>query len=617
MKISALNLNFGNAFTTKQKKAYACDLKAAREVLGTDKTSATVFDFSVPYAKYNTGIGTTFSNEGVKLGKSLKELDGINVIQMGPQGDISNLVRSPYSGTCFSLGRQLIDLEKLEQDDYGNLLTKKDFKAPFFHREVSEEYVDYENIFSPDGQDAILKTAYSRFRDLDKTSPLKKEFENFKKENTYWLERDALFEAAAIENGTRDIREWSDRDQNIFSTTQGDRERISQLKQVCDDEGNNVVDYEEFVQFIADKQQKEAKAAYNKQGQEIYGDSPIGVSQKDFWAHKSAFSKTYEFGCDIGNNNYSCWTPAIDFDKLDGEAGEFLFQKFNLNFKRYDGLRIDAAWQYINPLLCEPRKNPDGSEIFDASKNKLGNKLKEQPKVKDDGKYILNNIILKAADKNGVSHDKILLELLGGNSNDSLDAVKGSGTTLIHITRYASPTWGRVKFYESKGDGSNKYQNMKPGDYIIGPGTHDDYSLIEQAEKSKDRIPYLSQDLKINPNEIENAENLSQAIIAELYTTNNQFITLPDILGSDRRINTPNTSDGNWEYRAKKDYEKERYENLSRGKGVNTPDVIAKALKAKNGPQYLIDKMHYYADILRRNDGPMTTKEADKLNFDA
>ena len=56
------------------------------------------------------------------------------------------------------------------------------------------------------------------------------------------------------------MKEWSNADQNVFATKEGNKKIISELKQVTDEEGNNVVDYEEFVQFIADKQQKESKA---------------------------------------------------------------------------------------------------------------------------------------------------------------------------------------------------------------------------------------------------------------------------------------------------------------------------------------------------------------------
>ena len=109
---------------------------------------------------------------------------------------------------------------------------------------------------------------------------------------------------------------------------------------------------------------------------------------------------------------------------------------------------------------------------------------------------------------------------------------------------------------------------------------------------------------------------MAKAITAELFTTKNQFMTLPDILGSERRINTPNTSEDNWDYRASKDYERDYHENLSRGKGLNYPDALAKALEAKNGPRYMIDSLKYYADLLHQN-GPMTTKEADRLYLNA
>lgn len=614
MKIAGINsaMSFGRALTTNEKKEYEKTLNAARKQLGIDKTTATIFDFSVPTANNDTGIGTTLSVDAQQMAGLLKTMCGVNSIQLQPQGEISNYIRSPYSGTGFSLGMHIIDLTKLQDDAYGNLLTDEDMNSAYMHRTTDHDNVNYENVFGKDGQKAMLRTAYARFKELDASSPMKMEFEKFKKDNSYWVEKDALFEAAAVDNGSSDTKTWSHRDQNVFATKQGDQERIAQLKYVKDDAGNNVVDFEEFVQFIADKQQKDAKAEYNKQGIDIYGDCQIGFSQKDFWAHKSAFYPTYEFGCDIGNGKYSCWSPAINFEELDGEAGELLYNKFNLFFKRYDGVRIDAAWQLINPMVCEPWTNK-GKAVYDDNGNKLGHKLDHQPRVPNGGKKIIKDIVLKAAGENNVPKDKVFLELLGGNSYDSLDAVKGLGTTLIHITRYGGENWGRVKFYESYGD--NKYQNMRKGDYTIGPGTHDDYSLIEQVENGKERAGYLSYDLNLNRSELEHSmPKLSEAVFAELFTTKNQFATLPDLFGSRRRINVPNTSDGNWTYRAPIDYERQYHKNLARGRGLNAPDALAKALKAK---QYgrassLTQKLEHFASILKQQ-GPMTTEDADRL----
>ncbi len=618
MKISAVNnkVTFGRALTTKEKKEYEKVQREARKQLGTDKTTATIFDFSIPTLNHDTGIGTSFSKEAQDMAGLLKVMCGVNSIQLQPQGEVSNYVRSPYSGTGFSLGSHIIDLTKLADEKYGSLLTEEDLNSSYMNRISNHENVNYDNVFSEDGQKAMLKKAYGRFTELPANSKLKKDFELFKKENSYWVEKDALFEAAAVDNGSNDMKTWSYRDLNIFASKEGDRARIAELKQVTDEDGNNIVEFEEFILFIADKQQKESKADFNKQGIDIYGDCQIGFSQKDYWAHKSAFYPNYEFGCDIGDGNYSCWSPAINFDKIDGDAGELLHNKFDLFFKRYDGVRIDAAWQLINPLICEPWHN-NGNPVYDNNGNKLGRKLDHQPKVDNNGSHIIKDIVLKSAKDNGVPNDKIFLELLGGNSYDSLDAVKNLGTTLIHITRYGGDNWGRVKYYES--NGSNKYQNMKPGDYTIGPGTHDDYSLLEQVENGRERAGYLSQDLHLNKNELENSQSkLSEAVYAELFTTKNQFATLPDMLGSKRRINVPNTIDGNWSYRAAQDYEREYFENLSNGKGLNGADAYSKALKAK---QYgksspLTDKLDYFADILRQK-GPMTTKEADKMILNA
>lgn len=618
MKVSNINYSasFGRALNSKEKIEYEKVQKEARKNLGLDKTTATIFDFSVPSSEKDTGIGTSFSQDAQKLAGFLKSMCSINSIQLQPQGEISNYVRSPYSGTGFSLGMHIIDLTKLQDESYGALLTQEDLNSPYMTRNSNSESVNYDNVFADDGQRAMLQKAYSRFKNLDANSKLKKEFELFKKENSYWVEKDALYEAAAFVNGSKDMRTWNERDKNIFATKEGDQPRIAELKCVSDEAGNNVVDFEEFIQFIADKQQKESKAKFNSQGIDIYGDCQIGFSQKDFWAHKSAFYQNYEFGCDIGNGKYSCWSPAINFDKLDGEAGELLFNKFDLFFKRYDGVRIDAAWQLIYPMICEPWHD-NGKDVFDNNGNKLGRKLDHQPKIKNKGQYIIKNIVLKAADKNHVPHNKILLELLGGNSYDSLDAVKNLDTNLIHITRYGGEKWGRVKFYESRGD--NKYQNMHPGDYIIGPGTHDDYSLLEQVENGKERAGYLAKDLHLNKQELENSQQkLSEAVFAELFTTKNQFATLPDILGSRRRINVPNTLDGNWSYRATSDYERQYFQNLAQGKGLNIADAYSKALKAKHNGRgsALTDKLDYFANILKQ-DGPMTTEDADKLNINA
>ena len=615
MKISksAYNYNFGRAFTTQEKKAYSALLKDTRKELDIKDTCAIVFDFNVPSkVGEDTAIGTTWSESMKGFITFVKDMTGITSIQLQPQGKIEMGNRSPYSGTTFAYGEHIIDLSKLTTPEYGSILPKKvvtDLDKNYPADKNQRSYrTNYE--YALPSQEKALKLAYSNFKN---NTSLQTEFSEFKSENANWVEKESLFVALSKHYGTQDFSKWSELDANLFDEKTSEQVRNSRIKEI-NSQYSEEIEFEKFVQFIADKQQTESKKEFNKQGIDIYGDCQIGFSQKDVWTHKSAFYDNYEFGCELGDGNITCWSPALNFDKIHSEAGELLYQKFNVFFKRYNGVRVDAAWQLMKPLIAEPRKNGDGSDVFDSNGNKLGRRIDRQPTIPNNGQYIIKDIILKAARDNNVSPDKVFLELLGGASYDSLDAVKGLGTTLIHITRYAGDEWGRVKHYETQ-NSPNKYQNMRPGDYIIGPGSHDDDSLIKQLKDNPGRARFFAQDMRLNQYELERSTSkLADAAFAELFTTKNQFATLPDILGSERRINQPNVAAGNWSYRAAQDYEKQYFENLSNGKGLNAPDAMSKAIKAKlhSGHSPLTDKLDYFASILREK-GPFTRAEADRI----
>ena len=200
MHISAIqnhNVTFGRRLTERGQNELSRLETQAKQKLGTGMTTATIFDFSVPKSKNDTGIGTSFSNDAQEMAAFLKTVCGVNSIQLQPQGQISNLVRSPYSGTSFSLGMHIIDLNRLTEKDYGYLLTEDDFDTPLVNKKHGDK-VDYDSIFAENGQKAMLQKAYDNFVELSDNSTLKKEFETFKQDNKYWLEKDALFEAAEI-----------------------------------------------------------------------------------------------------------------------------------------------------------------------------------------------------------------------------------------------------------------------------------------------------------------------------------------------------------------------------------------------------------------------------------
>ena len=120
------NPNFGRAFTTAEKKAYADLLKDAKKELNIQDTTAIVFDFNVPSEKgYNTGIGTTFSDSMQKFTSFVQSMTGISSIQVQPQGKISVGNTSPYSGTNYAYGEHIIDLKKLSTPEYASILDEE------------------------------------------------------------------------------------------------------------------------------------------------------------------------------------------------------------------------------------------------------------------------------------------------------------------------------------------------------------------------------------------------------------------------------------------------------------------------------------------------------------
>ncbi len=610
MEISRIGAtaSFGRAFTTKEKQEWKQLEQQSRQELGLGRTTAVVFDFNIPSEHgYNTAIGTTLSENSQGFMNFVQDMTGANAMLLGPQGQISSFNTCPYSGTTFSLGEHLIDLKLLSGDDYGNILPLE--RVQQFDRDYDgdprrrDKKVDYGYVigdnYDPGVQNLALNEAFENFQNLPKHSKLKKEFAQFKKDNTYWLEKDALYDALAQEHGVTDSTKWPEKDRDLFSGKYSKHDvnkRVSELKSKYAD----LIEQKEFNQFLIDKQQQAAKKQYNDKGFKTYGDCLVGFSDKERWAHKSCFKDNEYMGCKNSDKTVQTWGfPALDYSKLGtpdhpGETGELLAHKFDSFFKRYDGVRIDAAWQIVNPYTY-------------TMNNGTPEEVKNQPKLRDN----VIKIIEKSASKAGkLDKDSLLFELLGENAQEGIKLTQGKYPH-IHITRYAHKTWGRPAFYETQG--------YKPGDYTIGVGTHDDITLRELASNKETRLEqseFLSKDLKLNTHELVGSEeNFRNAKTAELFTTKNQFFTLPDMFGMSEKINQPGTQNGvdsnNWTVRIPTDYESFYYRQLSDGYGLNMPDARAKALKAKNSHnQELINKLQTAAAILREK-GPNTQADAD------
>lgn len=640
MKINSqnyYNFSFKRAFTTKEKEKYSKAIEKARQNLGLSETSALIFDFNAPSTKgKNYGISSINSSSFMPFADFLKENSSISKIQMGPEGNLDyksngttfEPVTSPYSGTTFTLGMQSIALEKLTTEKYGKLLDEDYIKS------LDENYPDSKTIreYKTDylytlgkNKDGVLfqalKKAYQNLKSKKSAQQLKKEFEDFKKNTTPEIKKEAVFNAISDEYHSKgkngdDWKNWNQVDKYLFSNKISDKarqKRINELKET--------IDFYLFSQFLAQKQHFETKEELNKKGIKLNGDCLICFSTPEIWANPECFLEGYYIGVEDGNcpetnNIQAWWAPALDYSKLLkdpskepdksnlGQVGKLLYEKFKTFMQYYDGMRLDAFWQYVSPFIYND--NLEGKYIDDI------------------GDKIIKIIQMAANDAQNteVDPDNFVLELIGFGT-DKAKALTKNIYPHIYSTAYA-------EYDENPKDLINN-KNYIDGKFVIGAMSHDNDTLVNLSKNPQRRqahnpilnaslnsgmnyLGYEVDEYKNQPYQSKIEEDFRTAKIAEIFTTKKQYFTLTDLFGMEERINlTGKVNDDNWKVKIPSDYERFYHSQLSKGYGINFPKVYQTALIAKGiDDKPTIDLLSEAADILR-SDGPMTEKEANKL----
>ena len=641
MKINLQNLNnfsFKRAFTTKEKEKYSKAIEKARQELGLAETSAQIFDFNSPTNKgENYGLSSINSSAFIPFVDFLKENASISKIQMGPQGNLDyksdgitfKPVVSPYSGTTFTLGIQGIALEKLTQKKYGRLLDKSYIKSLDENYPLSKttrEYkTDYDYALGDNKNGVIfqaLKKAYNNFLiRKEETKALRSEFEKFKENTTEEIRKEAIFNAISDEYHSKgkngdDWKNWDCIDKYLFSNKVSDKNRQKRL-----DELKSSIDFYLFCQFLAQKQHFETKEELNNKGIKLNGDCLICFSTPEIWANPNCFLEGYYIGVEDGNcpetnNIQTWWAPALDYSKLLldnskepvksnlGEVGKLLYEKFKTFMQYYDGMRLDAFWQYVSPFIYND--NLEGRYI-----NDIGDKI-----IK------IIQIAAKDAQNREVDPDNFVLELIGYGT-DRAKALTKNIYPHMYSTAYA-------EYDENPRDliNNKKYQD---GKFIIGPMSHDNDTLVNMSRNPERRqahahilqaslnqginnLGYNVNKYQTQPQKDKIEEDFRTAKIAEVYTTKKQYFTLTDMFGMEERINlTGKINKDNWKVKIPSDYERFYHSQLSKGYGINFPKVYQVAMIAKGiDDKPTINLLSQAADILR-TDGPMTEKEANKL----
>lgn len=479
----------------------------------------------------NTGVGYLGSEDGLKFLEFAKKIWGINEIQILPSGQyhFHDEHVPMYSGTSMDLGNHMINIKSHATQEEFEKIVKSNH---------SPNIVNYKNIIKPHSiQENVLREIYLR---ADKTG-----FEQFKKENSFWLDSKAIYRALRDEYQTANYHNWPDIDKNLFSLAEEDRnKRIEEISEKLGKE----IDFYKFKQFLAENDLKKTKEELNSKGLKLNGDLICGFSYDEVWANPKAFR---------ANDTIGWGLPALNFENP--EAEKLLRDKVRLYAKRFDGIRIDASWTYIN----QPSK---------AGKRYYGDKYlniidEEVKKVKGAG-YDLKNIM----------HEFIM-------SNDEFNIYEGDRLrpyiekrNKIYTSDWLNSSWGSNKSFLLRG--------WKPECFVLGVTNHDSKEMKVNEEQAE----VLSKILKIPKDKLMSQKEFIKAKFAEPMSAFNNMLFFKDALGLK-----------SWKDKIPSDYEDIYFKALEEGEGFNPMDALEKTFKAqgldKKDPK-LYKKIVKYKKIL-------------------
>ena len=440
------------------------------------------------------------------------------ILPLGPTDPAFS--NSPYmSVSAFAGNPLLISPDLLLEED---LLGKNDIEDAYTGSPYS---VDFKKVIQ--SKHILLKKAYSHFKPHRSLK-----FQEFVKDS-YWLADYCLFMALKKNYPTKPWYKW---DKNIVSRKPDTLAEIKSTLQAS-------INYYEFEQFVFFQQWHNVRTAAHDRNIEIFGDIPIYVSldSADVWAHQEIFelhpetckpthvsgvppdyfSKT---GQKWGNPLYSWGTKNKQTQSL---LIDWWSKRFEHIFKQVDIARIDhfrgfeSYWSvpahHKTALRGEWKKGP-GASFFLEIFAKLGN---------------LN----------------IVAEDLGEITDEVIALRDELGFPGMRILQFAFD-----------GDPKNSYlpYNFETSNTFVYTGTHDNDTTVGWYLDQQINDKLRSVIKKMANRDIHDDHGIHKDLIflAMSSIATSAILPLQDVLGfgSDCRMNTPGTVDGNWLWRCSEEF---------------------------------------------------------------
>ncbi len=525
------NLSFGRALHNDEIAEFKKTVSEGKKLTGQTGNSVFIMpSTSMPQsAAINTGVGNLSSKDSMSYLAEMKTYLDYNVVEDLPMGQFKG---NHYNSSSFSLGDQNINAELLTTEEYGSILKKEEFDeiVKANGKETKETLANFENVIGNDSaQGKALKKAYERFKALDENSDLKKKYNKFLEDNA----------------ATLNIKRESEPDADFFK----------------------------FKQFLAEEHHSKALAKLHENGLKYCVDVPLNFDDDEVKAFPKAFKQDHYMGV-------PGWKmPSLDFESIhdpNSDANKLLKMKIQYAAKHGDMLRLDAAWNYVTPVIS----HKDQTEIVDGNRKALQEGLLKQiegwvKEVKGEDFDVKKNLMYEF--EAGVNEFSAFWD------GKLIPAVKDRVN--VYQTTYMNDGWGSNEAFQSKG--------WTADELSVGVGNQDTQPLRQIAEgvqdtvngnsvHKNDAIKPLARILKLDEASLGDAAEFSKAKWAETLLGKNTHFFFMDALGRSERFNEHNgASATNFRYKVPVDYKKGYFEALKEGFGFNIMDALAKAFKAK------------------------------------
>jgi 4-alpha-glucanotransferase len=376
-------------------------------------------------------------------------------------------------------------------------------------------------------KDALLRRAYERYTKTTDTA-LRSIFETFAQKHAHWLEDYALFRALKDAHGGVAWNEW---ESSLVRRTPAAMERARE-------ELREQIEAHMFYQFLFFRQWFALKSYCNEHGVSVVGDLPIFVAQDsaDVWTNPGQF-KLDKNGIplvvagvppDYFSTTGQLWgNPLYNWERMRADGFSWWIERVRATLTVVDIARVDhfrgfaACWEIPGGDKTAERGQwveAPGRELFDAIRKALG----ELPIIAEDLGVITPDVVA-LREEFGFPGMRILQFGFGSDSKN-IDLPHNYVPNVVAYTGTHDNDTTVGWFQSVAGEGSTR--------------------TAQQIERERGFcLAYLNSD------GMEIHWDFIREVLASV--ANTAIVPLQDLLGlgTEARMNLPNSTEGNWSWR--------------------------------------------------------------------